>query len=158
MSDTQTTLLNRRGGLYDSGVAFTRARWLEIAHQYEDKMYLYGRCSQRRLVTIACTSLKSAAKAIETYQSGASMSCREPRGHRCRGVRLLSGWEPCHDAYMYDLYRTNPSLPLNGYTQELEKTFGLVVNVQLISRWFNTIGTFKGSMRVTSAFTSGRNS
>ena len=98
MSDTHTTQLNRIGGLYDSGVAFTRARWIKIARKYEDEMYSYGRCSVHRLAAIACISLKSASNTIEEYQSGASMPCREPRGHWCRGVGSLSGWEPRHDA------------------------------------------------------------
>ena len=50
-----------------------------------------------------------------------------------------------------------PSQPLNGYAQELQETFRLVISKQLISRWFSTIGPFKGTMRVTSSFTWGRN-
>ena len=86
------------------------------------------------------------------------MPCREPQGYGRREVGLLSGCEPRHDAFMYELYLQNSSQPLNGYTQELQETFGLVISVRLTSRWFSTVGPFKGSLRVTLAFPSGRNS
>ena len=114
MPNTHITLLNHRGGLYDSGVPFTRARWLNIAGKYEDKMYSYGRCSVRRLTEIACTLVYLASKVIKIYQSSGSMPRRERQGHVRRGVGLLSGWEPRRDAFMYEIYLQNPSQPLYG--------------------------------------------
>ena len=87
-----------------------------------------------------------------------SVPCRERQGHVRRGVGSLSGWEPCHDKCIYELYLQNPSRPLTGYAQNLQETFGLIVSKQLINRWFIMIGLYKGNMCVTSSFTSGRNS
>ena len=109
MSNTHLTLLNRRGDFYDSGVPFTRARWLNIAGKYENEMYSYGRYSVRHLAAIVYTSADLASNAIEIYQCGGAMPRRERQGHGRRGVGLLSGWEPRHDALMYELYLQNPS-------------------------------------------------
>ena len=83
---------------------FIRARWLHVADKYEDDIYLYRRYRVHRLAVIACTSVDSASNAIEIYQSVAAMPRRELQGHGSRGVVSLSGWEPRHDAYMYELY------------------------------------------------------
>ena len=120
-------------------------------------MYLYRRCSVHRLAAIVCTSVNLASKAIEIYQSGAAMPHRERQGHGRRGAGSLSGWVPRHDAYMYELYLQNLSRPLTGYAQDLQDTLGFIIINKIISRWFSTIGPFKGTMCVTSSFPSGRN-
>ena len=63
-----------------------------------------------------------------------------------------------HHVCIYDLCMINPLMPLSGYCKELELRFGFNVSQFIIFQWFKTIGPFKGSMRLTSHFPSGRNS
>ena len=56
-----------------------------------------------------------------------------------------------HHTYMYELYKNNPSMPLSGYCEEFFLRFGIQVSDVFIKRWFDTIGQFKGSLRVTSS-------
>ena len=60
--------------------------------------------------------------------------------------------------YLYELYRENPSRPLRGYTQELFVRYGLIVGYDTAERWFNRVGPFRGSLRVTNAFPPDRDS
>ena len=57
-----------------------------------------------------------------------------------------------------DLYCDNLSLPVDGYAEEFYQRFGKVILKTTVERWFFTIGTFKGTMRVTSRYPSGRES
>jgi transposase len=60
--------------------------------------------------------------------------------------------------FLYDLYRNNASFPVDGYVEEFLIRFRMIVSKSTIERWFLTIGPFKGSMRVTSRYPSGRDS
>ena len=55
-------------------------------------------------------------------------------------------------------YLDNDSLPLIGYVEELQRKFGLLTSVSTITRWFKTMGPFKGNLRVTGSFPPGRDS
>ena len=78
--------------------------------------------------------------------------------HDYTGVGCISGMMIEHHQYVYQLYLDNPFCPLDGYVQELLNEFGLIVSNDITQRWFMEIGSFKGTMRVTSRFPSGQNS
>ena len=42
-------------------------------------------------------------------------------------------------------------MPLSGYCEEFFLLFGIKVSDVFMKRWFDTIGPFKGSLRVTSS-------
>ena len=68
------------------------------------------------------------------------------------------GWEMKHHVFLYDLYRDNPSMPVDGYVEEFLHWYGICLSKSTVERWFQTIGPFKGTMRVTSRYPSGRDS
>ena len=92
------------------------------------------------------------------YEVGVSVPPCGIQGHGLSGVGSISRMGGEDPAFIYQLYLDNPSLPLEGYAEELERTFGLVIHHTKVQRWFMTIGPFKGTMRVTSVFPDGRNS
>ena len=61
-----------------------------------------------------------------------------------------------HHLYIYELYKSNPIIPLYGYCEELFNRFGIQVSEAFVKRWFDTIGPHKGSLRVTSHHNIGR--
>ena len=62
-----------------------------------------------------------------------------------------------HHGFIYDLYLRNPKLPADGYIYYIHQRFGLLLSRATITRWFHTIGPFKGSMRETSTFPHSKN-
>ena len=92
------------------------------------------------------------------YECGIVAPLLEKQGHGLSGIGVLSGMDMRHHSFIYERYLRNPSLPLVGYLEELERAFGLIVAKSTIQRWFMTIGPFKGTMRVTSTFPNSRDS
>ena len=82
----------------------------------------------------------------------------KPKGHGRRGIGSLSGWEMKHVVLIYNLYCHNLYFPVDGYIQGLFEVFGITTSKSTTECWFLTIGPFKGSMRVTSPYPSGRDS
>ena len=71
MLHAPTILMNKRGGLYEIGRLYMKAKWMEIVRRYEDEVaMLNGTCTVWRLAAIARTLAKSAAKAITYHQLG----------------------------------------------------------------------------------------
>ena len=64
----------------------------------------------------------------------------------------------CHHAYIFDVYLDNEALPLIGYVEEIERKCSLNTSVSSITRWFKTMGPFKGNLCVTGSFPPGRDS
>ena len=152
------TLQNAYGGFYEIGKRFTCAVWTSIANDYEKELQAHGSCTVRQLAARSRVSVNSARKAMDYYEIGVIVPPCGIQGHGLSGVGSISGMRGEHHAFIYQLYSDNPSLPLEGYAEELERKFGLVVHQTTIQRWFMTIGPFKGTMRVTSVFPDGRNS
>ena len=57
-----------------------------------------------------------------------------------------------HHAFIFTLYLSNPALPNYGYCEEVERKFGIILSPTFITRWFRSIGPFKGNFRKTSKF------
>ena len=150
--------MNKCGGFYETGRSFTRARWISITEMYERQLQAHGSCSIRELAMIAGISRHSASKAIDFYGCGIVAPREEKQGHGLSGVGVMSGMDMRHHSFIYEQYLRNPSLPLDGYLEELERAFGLIISKNTIQRWFMTIGPFKGTMRVTSTFPNSRDS
>lgn len=158
MNESSHIRVNTAGGIYDNGRSFTKAKWYEIVLVYEKILSVKGRCTVRMLATGAKISLASANKAMIYYDIGMIIPPISKQGHCKHGVGSLSGMKMQHHMYIYRLYLDNPALPLHGYIQEIFNKFGLIISADMIHRWFMTIGPFKGTMRLTSKFPSGRDS
>ena len=150
--------LNSNGGYYENGKPFSDSKWASIFSINETEIKDGGSCTIRRLAELACISTKSASKTIDLFESGIATSPKSTRGNSLRGVGSLLGWQMQHHAFLYDLYRDNPSMPVDGYVEEFLRRFGMTISKSTVERWFRTIGPFKGTMRVTSRYPSGRNS
>lgn len=142
--------MNQEGGLYQQGIPFDKAKWMSIIIKYRAIVESEGSCSERRLMKEAQISKGTASKAIHLAHQGLQEPA--PRGHGRRGVGVLIGTEPFHDAFIYRLYRENPMRPIDDYVVKLNEEFNLRVSRSFISRWFKEIGSFKGTMRKTSVF------
>ena len=149
---------NRNGGFYEHRKPFEKAKWASILSMYEKELEAHGRCTIRRLADRASISNNSARKLIDYHDSGIVVPHMKTRGHSLRGVGALLGWEMKHHVFLYDLYRDNPSIPVDGYVEEFLHWYGICLSKSTVERWFQTIGPFKGTMRVTSRYPSGRDS
>jgi hypothetical protein len=142
---------NDNGGVYAAGVAFTEEKWVEIQSTYLQIMDSEGSCSERRLATECRISRCSANKAITSYNGGI-VPVESERGHGRHGIGSMYGLKMKHHQYIYQLYQKKPSRPRLGYIRKFQKKFNIVLNETFITRWFHTIGPFKGTMRLTSVF------
>ena len=158
MSDDRAILHNSEGGMYQHGIPFSSTEWARVSRRYEHEIQSHGSCSVRRLVHLTGISVGSARKSIKAYHDGYDVPIVSPRGHRSAGVGSLIGLSEEHHAFLYDLYKANPARPLIGYEQEMYSKYGFVVGYDLIYRWFNCVGPFRGSLRVTNAFPPDRES
>ena len=109
-----------------------------------------GKCSARRLSTLAGVSRTSAKKAIDHQMTGKVIAAK--RGTKARGVGSRIGLLPEHHAYLYDLYKRKPGRPRDVYVYKMEKKYGISITEMFITRWFKNIGPFKGNLRETSLF------
>ena len=73
--------------------------------------------------------------------------------HPCYYVRLsISGFTDEHHDFLYHLYQTLPTRPLEGGdVDEFMRATGIKISQTFVSNWFNS-GPFKGNMRKTSKF------
>ena len=69
-----------------------------------------------------------------------------------KGVGSYKRLKMKHHAFIFSLYLSNPSLPNYGYFGEMKEKYGISISTSFISRWFKTIGPFKGNYRKTSRF------
>ena len=147
----KTTIVekNSQGGYFEKGKAFGRAKWSEVIDFYQKEVEIAGKCSPRRLSQLARVGRKSADKAISYHRQGFIPS---PQKHITKGVGSLKRMKMKHHAFIYTLYLSNPALPNYGYCEEMEKKFGLNLSPSFVTRWFKTIGPFKGTFRKTSKF------
>ena len=152
MNDDRAILHNSEGGMYQHGIPFSSTEWARVSRRYEHEIQSHGSCSVRRLVHLTGISVGSARKSIKAYHDGYDVPIVSPRGHHLAGVGSLIGLSEEHHAFLYDLYKANPDRPLIGYEQEMYSKYGFVVRYDLIYRWFNYVGPFRGSLRVTNAF------
>ena len=89
-----------------------------------------------------------------SHEDDVTLACR---GTNLRGPGPLAGLiDMEHHAYMYSLYCNNPKLPCDGYIYHIFKEFSILVSRLIITRWFQKIGPFKGTMRATSVFPPGK--
>ena len=140
---------NTLGGYYEKGRAFPQAKWAEIIASYQAELDSAGKCTIDRLSLIARVGKHSAEKAISYYDLGfiPSLQKKIPKG-----VGSLKGLKMKHHAFIFALYLSNPALPNYGYCEEMQKKFGISLSNAFITRWFKSIGPFKGNYRKTRRF------
>ena len=146
---------NMYGCHYSCGKAFSPDRWMGVIDTYTTIIKETGKCSARTLAKGAKISRGSASKAIEYHRLG-TVPTECQRGHGQKGVGSIIGLSPFHHRYIYDLYKQNPARPVSGYIEEIKKEYGIILGKDIIQRWFRETGPYKGSMRATSRFPSGR--
>ena len=156
MANTAIIRINEYGGYYEVGRACSKAQWVAIIVKYDKCVLQYGSCSIRRLAAACQISRQSAHKAIDCYKIGVIVPPMLPQGHGRVGVGSMYGMDMMHHAFIYELYVENPLLRLHGYTEEMYCKYGLLLHISLLQRWFMTIGPFKGTMRLTLRYPSGR--
>ena len=156
MPISPTLQVNQNGGYYVEGKPFSNDRWVSIVHSYVECLEQHGSCSVRELAQRTAVSLGTARKAILSYKNGMLVPCSTDCGHGRKGAGVICGLQKEHHVFLYHLYKKKPSMPLYGYSEELKKTFGITISSQTILRWFNTIGPYKGSLRVTGSHPNGR--
>ena len=105
-----------------------------------------GKCTTRTLAFACQISVGTAWRALKTAADNNDMPIRYARGHGRSGNGCLVGLTMRHHAFIYRLYLNNPSLPIDGYIEELFNEFSINVSASFVSRWFKTIGPFKGSI------------
>ena len=149
MSESFIVSRNSNSGFFENGKSFSASKWKAIADIYWREVEESGHCTVRTLAKKACISEGSAAKAIRTASSGASVPIKSDRGHKKKGPGSIKYFGTEHHKFLYALYQKNPALPLYGYCEELWFQYGIQVSSMLVSRWFSEIGRYKGTLRVT---------
>jgi hypothetical protein len=142
--------LNHYGGYYAHGKSFTHDRWEAIIQIYRDTVENEGICTVRKLASLARVSRKSAKKAIEFHKDKEIIT--KKRGTHCSGIGSKKGLSYEHHAYIYKIYSRKPERPRDNYVLKLNKKFGIDVSPMFITKWFQSIGPFKGNLRETSLF------
>ena len=84
MSHITTVLLNDNCGIYEHGIAFSRAKWIDIVRRYDDMVNMNGAYTIRQLTVLTSTSISLAAKAITYHQSGLIIYPTKERGNTCK--------------------------------------------------------------------------
>ena len=156
LSQLVTCSKNKEGGSYRKGKCFNDEKWLTIIDTYQNIMTQHGSCGLRQLARSCSISTTSAKKAIAFFNSESIE--RKKRGHGRTGIGSLIGLTPCHHDFLYNLYTSRPSLPIEGYICEFDKKFQIVLSRSFITRWFHEIGPYKGTFRTTSKFPPAKNS
>ena len=151
MSNVNTVYMNSNGGYYEHGSSFTQSKWRSVLQVYYAILEKNGKCTVRTLAKEAGVSNDSAHRIIKLQKSGMHSMPVSKRGHGKRGIGTMKQLNIEHHTYIYELYKTNPSMPLSGYCEEFYNRFGIQVSDVFIKRWFDTIGRLKGSLRVTSS-------
>ena len=151
-----TVCRNSNGGYYECGRSYSQAKWTSALHQYEVLLKEYGQCSIRRLAKEACISVHSAHRVVKLHREGRQEMPQCQRGDGRKGIGSKKSFTTEHHAFLYDLYRDNPSMPLYGYAEELYNKYKIKVSDSFIRRWFHQIGPHKGTLRVTSSHPTGR--
>ena len=149
MTDVPNVSVNQYNGYYDTGKPLSPSKWLSISRIYEGEKGSHGKCSVRTLAKLAGVSHGTAQKAINLASKGLVSPPKAKRGHGRKGVGSMKNFTSEHDNFLYYLYKKNPSLPLYGYCEEFFLIFKIKISTCLVMRWFNTIGKYKGSLRVT---------
>ena len=108
-----------------------------------------GKCAVRNLAELAKISKDSAHKGIEYHDIGIIIPSGCKQGHGITGIGCFSGMKIEHHVFIFQVYLNNLSMPNDGYVEELLHHFGVKVSTVTITRWFYTIGAYKGTMRVT---------
>ena len=156
MSRKPKVCRNSNGGYYEEGRSFTQSKWVGILQQYDALLKKYGKCTVRMLAKEACISLHSANRVINLHRAGLTEMPQCKRGHGKFGIGSKKGFSLEHHFFMYDLYLDNPSMPLYGYCEEFQNKYNIILTEVFVKRWFEQVGPFKGSLRVTSTHPTGR--
>ena len=137
--NVHTVLTNKYGGLYEQGIPYTPAQWTRISQVYLENVRRNGTCSIKTLAIECQISTHTALRAIKASENSSDVPTRYARGHGCSGVGSIRGMTMIHHVFIYQSYVNNPSLPIDGYIEELYDRFSLIVSPSLITRWFKTI-------------------
>ena len=145
MSESPDVRTNASGRYYTNGQSFSPDKWMTIIDFYDKEVETTGKCSSRELARVAGVSRSSASKAILHRMTGEPI--RMKRGTAVRIVGSRIGLNPEHHAYLYELYKRKPSRPRDSYVSKIRKRYGINIPGVFMSRWFKTIGPFKGNLR-----------
>ena len=97
MADTRTVLKNKRGGYYEQGRGYSKAKWASFLDLYLTEVKSAGKYPIWRLMEMAQIGRKTARKAITYYAVGKivpSTKCT------AKGIGVLKGMSMEHHAFI----------------------------------------------------------
>ena len=151
MSNVNTVYMNNNGGYYENGSSISQSKWRSVLEVYYSILEKIRKMHCADPSKEAGVSNDSAHRIIKLQKSGMHSMPVSKRGHEKRGIGTMKQFNMDHHTYIYELYKNNPSMPLSGYCEEFFLRFGIQVSDVFIKRWFDMIGQFTGSLRVTSS-------
>jgi hypothetical protein len=144
-------LENTNGGFFIPGHGYDAGKYASIIKKYETIINEEGSCSTRKLALAAGVSRSTASKAITILNDDFEV-VNKKHGRPKDGLGSRFGMTSDHHMIIYELYLENPSRPREDYCRHFEQATGIPISTMFISRWFDSIGPYKGRMRVTSLF------
>ena len=146
---------NKRGGVYSVGKAFSEDKWVLIIREYREEILREGECTTRRLAELCQISQRAACRAIGFAKNDRISLPRQ--GTPLRGPGSLIGLCFEQHRFIYDMYIKNPAATAEQYIVEFYREYDLVLSKTYISRWFHTIGPFRGTLCTNSVFPAAKN-
>jgi len=142
--------INSHGGLYVNGVSFSDTKYLELVSKYTQLVNSGGVISAMEFAVREHVSITTARKVADMAKGGSIVI--KPCGRPTRGIGSSYGFTEDHHTLIYSLYLENPTRSLEDYCVQFYDTTGINVSKSFMSRWFSSIGPYKGRMRYTSIF------
>jgi hypothetical protein len=129
----QCVCINENGGFFVPGKAYDEANYLRYISVYSQIVEDHGSCSVRKLAEVIQTSISTAQRAIDFSKEGQVVIKRPGRPT----VELGScyGFTADHHMLIYELYRENPSRPIDDYCLKIFQITGIRVSDSFISRY-----------------------
>ena len=143
--------LNKHGGVYTNGKAFTKEKWVEICVQYFQLQAELGDYpTVEQLAKYSMTSIDSARKAIRFAKQG-FIELPE-QGTKKKGVGSIMQLSEHEVQYILQLYNEEPTRPNYSYKFHLYMMFGRGISESSISNLFLKYFPYKSSFCKTSTF------
>ena len=145
--------INSNGGAYHPGKALTEVDWADIYLAYLDIIDVNadGKCSNRQLGERTLKSRETCRKAISYFKLGMIPPAAR-RGNMRRGVGSMKDLSGAHHFFIYRCYLRHPERSRASYVRMFYTQFNIKLSEMFVTRWFKSIGPFKGNMRLTSKF------
>ena len=147
--------INKRGGFYSLGKAFSEDKWILIIAEYRKEFDRVGKCTSRRLAELCQISQKAACRAI-TFSKMDRVSLPN-QGTPLRGPGSKIGLTFEQHRFLYDIYLRKPEATAEQYIMQFYREYNLLLSSPFITQWFHLIGPFRGTFCSNSVFPTAKN-